>query len=229
MPGRTNSKLRSRSPVSSLQEERGSGRRLKQNKLPRSETTKTDTFAMKTLPLLKTVPRRCERATFRSIVGLGIILTTLLAPHAFGQTPATENSWTKPSSGYWEEQAYWSLGVLPDATQDVLFNNAGSKALAIGAQTSQNFPQSMSVQSLRVGAPVDSYNVLLMNFSGFERPLQTGSLTVEANGAVLMQSSSLHVLQGGLPYEADLFILGDVRQTDFSQVNVDGRLRLDSG
>src|SRR2546430_14243531 len=97
---------------------------------------------MKTLPLLKTVPRRCERATFRSIAGLGIVLTTLLAPHAFGQTSATENSWTKPSSGYWEEQAYWSLGVLPDATQSVLFTNAGWKALAIGAQTSQNFPQS---------------------------------------------------------------------------------------
>src|SRR5438552_3182860 len=44
-----------------------------------------------------------------------------------------------------------------------------------------------------------------------------------------MQSSSLHVLQGGLPYEADLFILGNFGQSDFSQVNVDGRLRLDSG
>ena len=119
--------------------------------------------------------------------------------------------------------------MLPDTTQDVLFNNTGSKALAIGPETAQNFPQSMSVASLRVGAPVDSYNVLLMNFSGFEQPLQTGSLTVEANGAVLMQSSSLHVLQGGLPYEADLFILGDFRQSDFSQVNVDGRLRLNSG
>ncbi|PYM11823.1 MAG: hypothetical protein DME18_12895, partial [Verrucomicrobia bacterium] len=119
--------------------------------------------------------------------------------------------------------------MLPDATQSVLFTNAGWKALAIGAQTSQSFPQSMSVQSLRVGAPVDSYNVLLMNFSGFEQPLQTGSLTVEANGEVQMQSSALHVLQGGLPYEADLFILGNFRQSDFSQVHVDGRLRLDSG
>lgn len=79
------------------------------------------------------------------------------------------NSWTKPTSGNWEEQAYWSLGVLPDATQDIQFNNAGWKALAIGAQTAQNFPQSMSVKSLAVGAPDDSYNTLLMNFSGFER------------------------------------------------------------
>jgi len=142
---------------------------------------------------------------------------------------ADTNSWTKPDNGFWEEQAYWSLGMLPDATQDVLFDNAGLKALAIGPQTAQNFPQSMSVQSLRVGAPVDSFNTLLMAFSGFEQPLQTGSLTVDPNGAVVMQGSSLHVLQGGLPYEADLFILGNFSQGDFSQVDVDGRLRVNSG
>ena len=101
-----------------------------------------------------------------------------------GQTGGT-NSWTKPTSGYWEEP-FWSLGVLPDATQSVLFTNAGWKALAIGSGTAQNFPQSMQVQSLRAGAPVDSYNTLLMNFSGFERPLQTGSLTVDPNGAVTL-------------------------------------------
>src|SRR6185295_6590955 len=142
---------------------------------------------------------------------------------------ADTNSWTKPDNGFWEEQAYWSLGVLPDATQDVLFNNAGSKALVIGPQTAQNFPQSMSVSSLRVGAPTDSLNVLMMAFSGFDQPLQAGSLTVEANGAVVLQGSSLHVLQGGLPFEADLFILGNFSQSDSSQVNVDGRIRVSAG
>src|SRR5436190_4386739 len=142
---------------------------------------------------------------------------------------AATNSWTKPTSGYWEEQAYWSLGVLPDATQDVVFTNAGWKALAIGSSTAQNFPQSMTVQSVRVGAPVDSKNNLLLNFSGFEQPLQSGAITVDRNGAVVMQSSSLHVLQGGLPYEADLYIGGSFSHGDFSQVHVDGRLRVASG
>src|SRR5882757_9878691 len=100
------------------------------------------------------------------------------APHP---ADGAVNEWTKPTSGYWEEQAFWSLGVLPDATQSVLFTNAGWKALAIGTNAAQNFPQSMHVASLRVGAPVDSYNTLLMNFAGFERPLQTESLIIESN------------------------------------------------
>ena len=103
----------------------------------------------------------------------GARLSSFSVPFLFfvAMAPAVAdiNSWTKPTSGHWEEQAYWSLGLLPDATQSVVFTNAGWKALAIGSQTAQNFPQSMRVQSLRVGAPVDSYNTLLMNFSGFDR------------------------------------------------------------
>src|SRR4051794_25284592 len=101
-------------------------------------------------------------------------ILVLLMPGAVSVASAQIiNSWTKPGSGSWEEQASWSLGVLPDATQSVVFTNAGWKALAIGFGTAQNFPQSMSVHSLQLGAPVDSYNTLLMNFSGFVRPLQT--------------------------------------------------------
>src|SRR5688572_7597634 len=73
---------------------------------------------------------------------------------AVGRVVADTNSWTKPGSGNWEELASWSLGVLPDATQSVMFTNAGWKALAIGANTARNFPQSMRVQSLRVDAPI---------------------------------------------------------------------------
>src|SRR5438132_11500410 len=98
----------------------------------------------------------------------------LLVPGLVSIAPAqVVNSWTKPTSGYWEEQAYWSLGVLPNATQSVMFTNAGWKALAIGANTVQNFPQSMQIQDLQIASPVDSHNVFLMNFSGFQVPLQT--------------------------------------------------------
>jgi hypothetical protein len=136
---------------------------------------------------------------------------------------ADTNNWTKPTSGAWEEQAYWSLGVLPDATQSILFTNVGWKALAITPQTTQNFPQSMQVQSLRVGAPVDSFNTLLMNFSGLVQPLQTGNLNVDPNGAITMQSSAVEVLSTDF---GALSIGGNFNQGDGSQVTVHGGLSL---
>lgn len=136
---------------------------------------------------------------------------------------AATNSWTKPTSGNWEEQAFWSLGVLPNATQDVLFTNAGFKALAIGPLTAQNFPQSMQVNTLRLGAPVNSFNTLLMNFSGFQTPLQTGSLIIESNSAVTALSSSLEVLSSDF---RALSIGGTFNQGNNSQVNVHGGFSL---
>src|SRR6185503_2162223 len=124
----------------------------------------------------------------------GLFLTLLLSLTTVttvrGQTGGT-NSWTKPTSGNWEEQDFWSLGVLPDANQSIVFNNPGWKALAIGSQTAQNFPQSMTLHSLHVDSPVDSYNTLLINWAGFERPLQTTFLSVGSNSAVVVQGSAL--------------------------------------
>jgi hypothetical protein len=153
----------------------------------------------------------------------GCLFLTLLFSlvRVSGQTAGT-NHWTKPTSGYWEEP-FWSLAVLPDATQSVVFNNPGWKALAIGTNAAQNFPDSMSVQSLRVESPVDSSNTLLMNWSGFERPLQTTSLFVGSNSAVIVHGSRLEVINtndsGG-----NLNVGGTFIHTDFSQVKVDGTL-----
>ena len=134
---------------------------------------------------------------------------------------ADTNSWTKPNSGNWEEQAYWSLGVLPDATQSVMFTNAGWKALAIGANTAQNFPQSMRVESLRVGAPADSYNTLLINWTGFERPLQTTSLTIGSNSSVVVQGSVVEVISSSSNdwNTGNLLVRGIFIQSDLSLVN----------
>jgi len=131
---------------------------------------------------------------------------------------AAENSWIKPNSGNWEEQPYWSLGVLPDATQSVLFTNAGWKALALGANTAQNFPQSMRVQSLRVDAPVDSFNTLLINWTGFEVPLQTTSLTVGSNGSVAVHGSVLEVIASTNFDSGRLIVNGSFIQSDLSEV-----------
>ena len=137
------------------------------------------------------------------------------------------NSWTKPTSGSWEEQAYWSLGVLPDQTQSIVFTNAGWKALAIGTNGAQSFPSSMQVDSLTLSAPADSYNVLLLNFAGLQAPLKTGSLTVQANSSVVLQSSSLAVLTNN-GSTGDLVLGGTLNQGDFSLVEVRGNLNLGS-
>ena len=146
-----------------------------------------------------------------------IFAATAITVFGFSNAPAQVNSWTKPTSGSWEEQAYWSLGVLPGVTQSVAFTNAGWKALAIGAATAQNFPQSLSVQSLEVGAPVDSYNTLLMNWSGLERPLQTTSVTIGSNSSVVVRGSALEV-------SGNLFTGGTFIQSDYSSVQVNGAL-----
>src|SRR5437764_6936794 len=133
------------------------------------------------------------------------------------------NSWTKPTSGYWEESpANWSLGVLPNSSQSVYITNPGWKAVAIGANTAQNFPASMQIQELRIESPPDSFNELLMNFSGFAVPLQTTSLSVVGtNSAVVILSSMMEVTDTN-PESGNVFVGGTVSQGDFSRVKVSG-------
>jgi hypothetical protein len=108
------------------------------------------------------------------------------------------NEWTKSTSGYWEEP-YWSLG-LPNSSQTVAFTNAGWKALTIGANTVNNYSNSLTVNSLTVNAPADSFNLLLLNYAGFKAPLTVNSdLMVGTNGSLL---SYYTALQGGNFYLA---------------------------
>jgi len=76
----------------------------------------------------------CGACLWRSWFSISFLFFAAMAPSFAGV-----NSWTKPTSGYWEEQAYWSLGAWPDASQDVVFTNAGWKALAIGYGTRRTF------------------------------------------------------------------------------------------
>src|ERR1700716_3735534 len=115
---------------------------------------------------------------------------------AMGKT----NSWIKGTSGYWEEP-YWSLG-LPGTNQAVLFTN-GWQALAIGPSTVQNHPESLTVDSLTIAAPSNSFNELLLNYAGLQTPLVIGAptwnngssrrLMVGSNSALVMISSALQV------------------------------------
>ena len=142
-----------------------------------------------------------------------LLLSTLPA-----QAVGVINAWTNATSSYWEFQTNWSLGQLPDQTQSVYITNSGWKAVAIGTNAAQHFPQSMQLQDLQIASPVDSFNVFLMNFSGFQVPLQTTSLTVGSNSAVVVQSSSLEA--------GSITLYGTFSQSDFSQVKVDGLMQM---
>ena len=116
---------------------------------------------------------------------------------------ADTNEWLKPTSGYWEEP-YWSLGRLPASQDAVLFDNSGFKALAIGPSTLANAPQSLSIQSLTLEAPTNSFNQLLLNYAGLSVPLSVSSnLVIGTNGSLVSHDSAL---------VADTFYIGATAQ-----------------
>src|SRR5437868_9570440 len=94
------------------------------------------------------------------IAGVGRSLSFVALMMAFcpNSVLGQVNSWISPTSGSWEDQESWSLGVLPNATQSVALTNAGWKALAVDANTAQNFPQSMQIQGMQIASPADSFN-----------------------------------------------------------------------
>ena len=123
----------------------------------------------------------CTRSVLLSIVALA---------WAFPSFAAT-NSWTKTTSGYWEEP-FWSLGVLPSASHEgIAVTNAGFKALAIGPSTVANYPDSLRINNLYVDAPANSGNLLLLNYAGFNVPLSTAATYVGRDGSLLSYYSSL--------------------------------------
>lgn len=152
-----------------------------------------------------------------------IMVQSLWPAVGIGQT----NSWTKPTSGYWEEP-YWSLGVLPDSTQMVEITNAGWKAVAIGASTIQTAPGSLTVRALDLYADNDSAITLMLNYAGTAVPLHVlENLTIRRNAVLLNLYSGLQVdgnleMQGG----EGLYRSCEVDQ-EFGFTSVAGRLNVD--
>src|SRR5215469_7796083 len=103
-----------------------------------------------------------------------------------------QNSWTNLTSAPWEEM-HWSLGQLPGPGQAVFIENPGWKAVAIWPFTVQNFPQSLRPSSVTISAPVNSSNVLLLNYFGFQTPLSVKQLRIYSNGALIALHSALQV------------------------------------
>ena len=152
-----------------------------------------------------TLPRSCWARSAGTTV---LVLSTL---HSF----ADANSWLKPTSGNWEEP-YWSQGILPNYGHAVMITNAGWKAVQIAPSTAQYYPDSLTVYSITVASPVDSYNSLLLNYAGFDRPVTANyNITVGPNAAITMFSSALR-LNG--PPGVGLSIGGEFNQNDSSHV-----------
>jgi len=124
---------------------------------------------------------------------LSCIAILLFAVVQMNLTAASTNSWTKPTSGNWEEP-FWSLGVLPSMNQGAIeFRNPGFKALAIASSTTANFPGSLAIQNLTVDAPAGSANQLLLNYAGVTVPLNVnGDFVLGPNASLVSYYSSLH-------------------------------------
>src|SRR5437899_762929 len=131
-----------------------------------------------------------------------VLCVAFFTPGLLGGTPqsayasdaATEvtNSWTKPTSGSWEEP-YWSMGELPSPNPGaIVFTNSGSKALAINYGTTVNYPASLQIQNLTIDGPPNSSNLLLLNYAGTTPLRVTENLTVGYYGALLSYASALN-------------------------------------
>ncbi|HEY0456516.1 MAG TPA: hypothetical protein VGE41_09075 [Verrucomicrobiae bacterium] len=163
-----------------------------------------------------------SRTTFFAVEGVQYAIAVDGYYAASGQiqlsvmlNPASSaNSWTKTVSGNWEEN-YWSMNAQPGPNQPlVCLTNSGFKALAIGAQTVNQSSQSLTVNNLFLGAPLNSYNTLLLNYSGLDTPLRVaGSVLIQTNSALSMVGAAIRVSEGG---SGALYLGGTIKQSDSS-------------
>lgn len=90
----------------------------------------------------------------KTIRGLVFVVFCTLSSSLFADSPI--NAWTNPVSGNWEDLK-WSLGIRPAADQAIMLTNQGWKAIAIGPNTVQNFPETLDVSNVILGGYTDSF------------------------------------------------------------------------
>jgi hypothetical protein len=170
---------------------------------------------------------------FRLPLHISFLLWSCLWPGAsLGQV----NSWTKPTSGVWEEP-WWSLGGLPSGGQSaIMITNAGYKAVAVGISTRDSHPDSMTISNLTLTAPGNSFNTLLLNYAGSRVPLRIlDSFTLGSNASLINLASSLKVegTSGGAFYVGGTVDHGENAQAIFNSARIgylgEGAVFLSSG
>jgi hypothetical protein len=126
------------------------------------------------------------------------------------------NAWISPTSGNWEDSQKWSLGSPPASGQTIMLTNQGWKAIAIGPNTASS-PAALDVSSVILGGYTDSFNLLLLNYAGFETPLQAGSINVGTNSGITALASVLTISSNSGP--GDLSIFSSFNQGEQATVN----------
>jgi hypothetical protein len=144
----------------------------------------------------------------KNVLLRAVFAATVLTVFGCSTAQAQVNSWTKPASGYWEE-VYWSLGVAPAPDHTIMFTNEGWKALAIGPTT---LPATLQITRLTVSSPTNSFNTLLLNYAGVQKPLRISENFYLGSNSVLLSLAS------GLQVSNEFQIDGTVNQGDFSEI-----------
>jgi hypothetical protein len=107
------------------------------------------------------------------------------------------NSWTNSVSGRWDNGTNWSLGAAPFITLSaILITNANSKTITIDSNTAANFPGTMSVSNLTIGAPGASINTLSLANVGTLTPLDVVRSCIVSNGGAMTFNNSILQVNG---------------------------------
>jgi hypothetical protein len=101
-----------------------------------------------------------------------------------------------------------------------MITNQGWKAVAVGPNTVRDFPLTLDVSGVILGGYTDSFNTLLLNYTGFEIPFNSSSINVGSNSGITAVSSVLNVLANGTG-SGDLSIFSVFNQGDGAVVNAD--------
>ena len=107
----------------------------------------------------------------------------------------TTDSWTNSLSGKWETGANWSLGVPPFSGHSlVLITNAGTKTVNNDAATASDFPTTLTVSNLTIGAPTGATNTLLVAHGGTTTPLRIlKTLNLSSGGAMVISNAAVNL------------------------------------
>lgn len=134
-------------------------------------------------------------------------LACLVLLSAFAASAA--KIWTSPVSGSWADTNNWTGHTVPSSSSTVYITNANTKTITIDSNTPA---ASLTINTLKLGAPAGSTNTLFLNNAGTNNPLVCMLTLALSEGAALWITNSA--------------LFANVINTS---LDIDGRMTLDSG